>query len=166
MRLICPGCGMTASAEAWLNDAQCRDTIAAIVKLPSPLPAHVLSYLSLFRPESRALSWKKALRVVIELSALVNAGHIQTQGRVARPCPPGIWAAAIDEMVSRKDRLSRPLKNHNYLRQVAYDLADQADAATESRRNAAEQSGSYSQGAEPAERRSYSALDKLIHGED
>ena len=34
-------------------------------------------------------------------------------------------------MVERRPQLSLPLKNHNYLRQIAWQLADQADAGRE-----------------------------------
>ncbi|MBL4901080.1 hypothetical protein JYT85_01430 [Desulfocapsa sp. AH-315-G09] len=131
MKLICPGCGSVASAEIWLNDALCRETMAAIVSLPHPLPGSTIGYVSLFRPGKRALTWKKAKRLVNELAVLVTTGHIQVQGKVARPCPPGIWALAMEQMVERRDSLRLPMPNHNYLKQIVWELADREDAGQE-----------------------------------
>ncbi len=135
MKLVCPECGATASASSWVNDAEVREVLAAVVKLPGPVAAGCLPYLGLFRPGSRALAWKRARTLVAELSALVSPGHVQIQGKVARPCPPSLWVRAMDEMVARRDRLQLPVKNHNYLRQIAWGLAEAADAAGENRRH-------------------------------
>jgi len=142
LKLICPGCGSIASAETWLNDALCRETMLAVVQLPPPLPKITLGYLSLFRPGQRALTWKKAKRLAGEIAALAASGHVQVQGRVARPCPPRIWAAAMEQMIEQRDRLRLPMPNHNYLRQVAWDLADRDDAGREKVVRQSEASGS------------------------
>lgn len=152
MLLICPACAATASLDAWLNDADCRATLAALVALPAPLASATPAYLAFFRSEARALSWKKALKLVNALALLVGPGYVQVDKRPARPCPPALWARAIEEMQGR-NTITRPLPNHNYLRQVAYSLADQADAGQERDRNAQERSGNL---------RSYSATDKLF----
>lgn len=141
MKLICPGCGSVASAESWLNDALCRETLLAVAKLPAPLPLATLGYISLFRPGTRALTWKKAKRLVIEVSALAELGYVQIQGEVARPCPPRIWAQAMEQMQERRDGLTLPMPNHTYLKKVAWGLADQQDAAAESTRRTQEAQG-------------------------
>lgn len=131
MKLVCPACGAIASAEIWLNDALCRDAFAAVAGLPAPLPKTVLGYLGLFRPSQTGLTWKKSLRLATEISALTACGYVSVQGRVDRPCPPRVWAQAMEQMVERRQALSLPLKNHNYLRQVAWQIADQEDAQNE-----------------------------------
>ncbi|MDR3631737.1 MAG: hypothetical protein P4L42_15555 [Desulfocapsaceae bacterium] len=131
MKLTCPACGAIASAETWINDALCRETLALIAGLPVPLPKAILSYVALFRPQKTGLSWKKALRLVEEIKVLVKKGHVNVQGKVDRNCPPRLWAQAMDRMVERRVGLALPLKNHNYLRQVAWQLADQEDALAE-----------------------------------
>jgi len=141
MKLVCPSCGLTASAEAWINDAVARDLLLAVAILPAPLPKATLPYLGLFRPDKRSLSWAKAGKIVAELAMLAAAGHIQVQGKVARPCPPRILATAMEQMVERRDSIRRPLPNHNYLKQVAWQLADEADAQGESSRRKLEASG-------------------------
>jgi hypothetical protein len=46
------------------------------------------------------------------------------------------------EQMRENPKLRLPMKNHNYLKSVAYDLADAADAAAERRRTEDERSGS------------------------
>lgn len=131
MILTCPTCGSTHSAEGWENDIAARETLAAVVALPGPVGKSCLGYLSLFRPEQRALTWKKAKATIQTLAALVAPGWVQIQGKPARTCPPHLWAQAMDQMVERAATLQRPLKNHNYLRAIAWQLADQTDAGRE-----------------------------------
>lgn len=133
MKLICPSCGLTASAEAWINDAAARDLLLAVASLPAPLPKAMLPYLGLFRPEKQSLRWDKAGKIVSELAKSVQNGFVQVQGKVARPCPPRIWAQAMEQMVERRDSIRRPLPNHNYLKQVAWQLADEEDGKRELR---------------------------------
>lgn len=131
MKLTCPSCGAVASADAWENDVIIREAVQAVTSLPDPIPKVMLNYLSLFRPGRRALSWKKVLRLSREIATLAAAGHIQVQGKVARPCTPRHWHAGMEQMAERRQSLSLPLKNHNYLRQIVWQLADQEDAANE-----------------------------------
>ena len=141
MKLVCPCCGATASAESWENDMEARKTMQAIVALPREVALESLFYLGLFRPAQRALSWKAALRIVQELSELVAAGHVQVKGKPSRPCPPDVWAVGMRQMVAQRDTIARPLKNHNYLRQVVWQLADKLDADLEARRYQEERNG-------------------------
>ena len=147
MKLVCPSCGAQASAEAWRNDAIIRNMMRDLSSLPPPVQKGLFGYLSLFRPPRRGLAWKKAARLMRELGALVAAGHIEVQGRVARPCPPGIWAMGMGQMEERKGGLSLPLKNHNYLRQVVWQLADEADRDREAARRNSEMHGTRRPGA-------------------
>jgi len=131
MNLTCPSCGATASANAWENDLEAREALKAIICLQPAVAKAALSYYSLFRPATRALTWKKVKTITQDLTGLVAPGWVQIQGKPARPCPPHLWAQAMEQMVDRSATLSRPLKNHNYLRQIAHQLADQADAKQE-----------------------------------
>ncbi len=141
MKLVCPSCGLTASAEAWLNDIAARELLLAVVSLPSPLPHAALPYIGLFRPEKQALRWDKAGKIVAALAKEVGPGFVQVQGKVARPCPPRIWAQAMEQMVERRESIRRPLPNHNYLKQVAWQLADEEDAKGEKTLRLREASG-------------------------
>ena len=141
MKLTCPCCGAVASVEAWQNDLEARAVLASAIKLDEPIPRQLLPYLGLFRPKERALSWKRAARLIMELSALVATGHVHVHGRPDRPCPPSVWAMAMEQMAERGESISRPMTNHNYLRQVAWQLADKLDADIEARQYREERDG-------------------------
>ena len=68
--------------------------------------------------------------MVSDLAALVSAGSVQSGRAVARPCPPSVWGIAIRRMVDCPPK-QLPLKNHNYLVAVAYEIADETDRKRE-----------------------------------
>ncbi len=150
MNLTCPSCGAVHSAEAWENDIKARQALQATCSLPAELSKVLLPYLSLFRPAKRALSWTKSLGLILELQKLVAQGYIQVKGKPARPCPPYLWAQAMEQMSMRTD-LTRPMPNHNYLRQIVWQLADQADAGREQISRQAELDGSQRSKRPPAD---------------
>lgn len=163
---VCQNCGAVAPLEWFLTDAKHKECLKVAAKLPAELADQIMGYLSLFRPASgRVVTAGKALRLLTELAGLVASGHVQVQGKPARTCPPRIWAAAMSQMVERRERISRPLPNHNYLRQVAWQLADEADAQGERCRNEQERSGnlrSYEAAAPAARPRGINPLAKLM----
>jgi len=120
MRLICPSCGAIASAEAWENDAAARQALDVVVRLPGVVQSRVLPYLGLFRQGARGLTWSRALKLLQQLRHLVDAGTVRWEGGELRPCPPTVWAAALDAVLARRPK---GLKNHNYLRHVAWEMA-------------------------------------------
>lgn len=120
---------------------EARKTMQAIVSLPHQVAIESFGYLGLFRPLSRALSWKVALRLVQELGNLVDSGQVRVQGKPSRPCPPEIWATGMRQMVAQRGSISRPLHNHNYLRQIVWQLADKLDADLEARHCQEERNG-------------------------
>ncbi|MBM9605948.1 hypothetical protein [Desulfopila inferna] len=134
MKLICPGCGAVASAETWSNDELCRETLLVISRLPAPLPKATLGYLSLFRPGKQALTWKKALRLALEIEQLVAAGYVHVQGKIDRTCPPSLWGKAMEQMVEQRGSLRLSMASHIYLAKIAWDLAEQADYGTEKKK--------------------------------
>lgn len=131
MILICPSCGSAHSAEGWENDVIARQAFQAALKLPAPVQSALLAYLGVFRPAKQSLRWSTSLKLINELSVIVAQGYIQVQGEVARPCPPHLWAQAMEVVIARRHKLTKRLKNHNYLREVVYDIANQADAGRE-----------------------------------
>lgn len=144
MRLVCPSCGATHSAEAWANDPEARLALARVSEMPHPVGVWALPYLALFRDakNARALQWRKTRRLAEELSALVASGWIQRERKPARQAPPTVWAQALERIVDRPPgRL--PLTSHGYLCTVAYDLADDADRAAETARNLTERAGTF-----------------------
>ena len=138
----CQVCGAVAPPEFFFAGEQYEQAMVVFKGLPQAVQEQVFFYLALFRPASgRSSSPKKALRLLKEISALVNMSHVQVQGRVARPCAPRIWAAAMEQMAERRHSLRLPMPNHNYLKQIAYDLADEEDRKYEAEVHRREQSG-------------------------
>jgi len=130
VKLTCPACGAVASAETWAAE------VAARAALPGDMADVVLAYLALFRPAKNGLSWSRARKVLATLDEIIRRGHISVDRKPARPCPPAIWAEGLLAVRERFEAgaLTTPLKNHNYLRAVVYDLAERADAKNETER--------------------------------
>lgn len=120
MKLVCPSCGAVASMEAWQNDATFRYFAETLSKLPAPVMRNALPYLGLFRQGNKALPWRRALKIVSSLKELVAEDAIHWDGGETRPVTAEIWGNAIEATLTRNPK---GLKNHNYLRHVAYELA-------------------------------------------
>ncbi|WP_305042399.1 hypothetical protein [Geoalkalibacter sp.] len=111
MNLTCPSCYATHALEAYVQTDAQRELLAALVKAPPEVFRPLVSYLGLFRPPSRALAPERALRLVGEVLALCESSGSQA------------LAAALVETVEalrrkREQGQLKPLKNHNYLKQV------------------------------------------------
>lgn len=129
---VCQTCGTIAPIEWFLADAEHRKFAAIVAELPREVAPLVYHYLALFKTDAgRAMQIRKAVRLVTELKTMVAAGHVQVDRRVARPCAPRLWALAVEQMIERRDRLTLPMPNHNYLKSIAWDLADKADGKRE-----------------------------------
>jgi hypothetical protein len=138
MNGTCQTCGTVAPIEWFLSETEHRQLCGLLIQLPKDIEKTIFHYLSLFRPvQSRAIQAKKATRLLTEIKDLVATGYVQIDKKVARPCPPRIWAQAMEQMIERRDRLSIPMPNHNYLKTIAYDLADHADSKGEQTKNVA-----------------------------
>lgn len=128
MRLICPGCGTTASAEVWQQDVFARQVQPVLLKMPGIVQPYVLGYLALFRKDGRALPWRKTLKVVTALADLIGSRKVSWERSEERPAPPELWARAMDAVL---DRSPKGLTNHNYLRHTAFEMASGLAAKTE-----------------------------------
>lgn len=132
MRLTCPCCGAVCSVEAWLMDAAARDTVVAALGLPPGLGPRVLTYIGLFRPAKRALSWERAARIWGELAEAVNAAQVRRHGRLW-PAPLAHWELALDAVFEARDagKLLLPLHTHGFLFEVVCGIARAAEARGE-----------------------------------
>jgi len=102
MNGTCQTCGTVAPIEWFLAEVEYRQICAALVELPGDVQKVVFHYLGLFRPASgRVLAAKKAARLFAEIKTMVATGYVQVDKKVARPCPPRIWALAM-EQIDRK----------------------------------------------------------------
>jgi len=149
MKLVCPSCGATHSAEAWQSNAHARLCLKLACELPPGVSRRAIAYLALFRaPSGRGLSWSRALRLLRAIELLVKAPHISWQRKPARPNAPAAWAQALERIIENPPR-SLPLKSHGYLTAIAYEIADELDKSAEDRRIAAERNHTYHQQVRP-----------------
>jgi len=132
MKLTCPSCAAVHSAEAWTTDSLVRQFIKVVAEeLPADVGRRALQYLALFRPHSgRGLRWDKALRLAGELQDLVGDPEIQWKGKPVRPNSATAWALAMERMIENRPK-QLPLTSHNYLRAIAYEIANEMDRKKE-----------------------------------
>lgn len=105
MILTCSCCHARYSIDAANQDEAARDLLALKSNCAPQLWNPLIAYLGLFRSESRALAWDRALKLTREVLAL--------------DADPATLENALAETVeSLRGRSSKPLKNHNYLRRV------------------------------------------------
>jgi hypothetical protein len=131
MKLVCPACGATASLEAWLNDPTIRYFQERLIQLPSAVLPHAPAYLGLFRKHGKALPWKRALTLIKGLKDLVAMDTVQWEREETRPITAVIWGQAMEATI---DAGPQGLKNHNYLRHVAWEKAAELAAKREQER--------------------------------
>ena len=125
----CPVCHSQISLEAVCQDEAGRELLGILANLPGEASRALVQYLGLFRPEKRDLSNDRALRLAREALAL---------------CADSLrLSAAMSETVEaiRAKSGAVPMKNHNYLRQIVWQLADKLDADLEARRYQEERNG-------------------------
>jgi hypothetical protein len=133
MKLVCPCCGATLSIEALLQDGDARAAVQAALSLPGQLGGLILRYIALFRSESRALSWNRVAKLLTELNDQVSAREV-SRGGIVYTAPLELWQAAIEEMLTKRDKLQLPLKTHGYLFEVIAGMAGKAAGTAERKR--------------------------------
>lgn len=127
MRLKCPACRTLAGADAWAAEVDVEAVLDMCTQLPTEIGRRVLAYLALFRPASgRPMAWCTVRTRVEELKALVESADITWDRNPARANNPLAWAAAMDRAIGNS-RLELPLKDHRWLRKVAYGIAGDAE---------------------------------------
>jgi hypothetical protein len=128
MKATCPHCGTYGPVELFLADADAKAAVTLVDALPGELPRLVWSYLGLFRkPDSpRVMTWSRVLRIVRELDGLIREPRTQWKGGRVVDNHPGYWAEGIKVVMERdvSGKLQRPLDGHNYLRAIAYEMAE------------------------------------------
>ena len=130
MKATCPTCGTYGPLESFLTDDDAKRAVVAVGALPGDLPRLCWAYLGLFRKPggSKVLTWERVGRIVAELAAMATEPDIQWKGQRVVPNRPEFWAQGIQTMLDRDavGKLERPLDGHNYLRAVAYEIAEKA----------------------------------------
>jgi hypothetical protein len=135
MKLVCPACGSVNSLDSLIGHDGARAALAELAALSGPLAGAVLRYLALFRPEKRQLSLDRVAALLAELNPMILGACITRNGRIYA-APREVWVAAIDSILSSRDRLTLPLKSHGYLLEVIVGQVGKAEAAAESKREA------------------------------
>jgi len=130
----CPSCGFTGDIEAFLIEPEAKRAIARVAVLDPGIGKVIGPYLRLFGTGKRGLQLRRAVKLIDELAALVEAGEVCRDERVGvrRPASASMWLAGIEQMLATPP--SGPLHNHHYLRAVVFGLADSADAQAERQR--------------------------------
>lgn len=127
--MICPCCQTDFPIEAGINDVAARNAVKRAFGL-TPIGDLLLGYVQLFKPEKRALSMARVVKLLDELLPMIEAGRIEHKGRVW-PAPQDYWKAALEEMIGKRDTLTLPLKSHGYLLTIIAGAADKAHAKVE-----------------------------------
>ena len=117
MHLTCPCCNARFPVESSLTDDAARRAVAAALRLPPSTGDLVLRYLGCFRPQTRALAWDRAARLIEGLLDLIRTAEV-TRNTVTRAAPLDVWRYALECTLEARDAgtLGLPLKNgHAYL---------------------------------------------------
>lgn len=142
----CPSCGFTGQIEAFLIEPEAKRAVARVAALDAAIGKVIGQYLRLFGTGKRGVQLRRAVALIDELAALIEAGTVCRDERVGvrRPATPALWAQGIERMLAEPP--SGPLQNHHYLRAVVFGLADQADAQAERQREESAKAGRRSAG--------------------
>lgn len=144
MHITCPSCFETYPVAAGFLDADGKRLAALLAGMEPALGRAVIGYLRLFKPAKQGLRTARAVKLVAELAALVDAGDVCRDERALhtrRPATPAMWAEGIEQMLQQTGKLTLPLTNHHYLRAIVYGIADGADAQAERARETALRQG-------------------------
>ncbi|MFH1027798.1 MAG: hypothetical protein V1791_07340 [Pseudomonadota bacterium] len=108
MKVTCTSCHTIMHLESALEEAAGREFTAFISGL-GEVTRPLVAYLGLFRPPTRALAYERMLRMASEVLELSSDNQL-----LARALSDTVEAIRI----KRDEGDIRPLKNHNYLKQV------------------------------------------------
>lgn len=145
MKGACPDCGFQGELLAFLVDVEARQAIGEALRVPAELAPLVIRYLRLFRPAEKTLALNKATRLLRELSELIEVGNVKRRGR-SWAAPLTAWRDALASMLDTRDRLTLPLRNHNYLLEIVAGLADRTEAVAEIKVEQQRQRGAHREG--------------------
>ena len=119
MKTRCPACGATTSLDALLGHSDASQAFVASLNLTGELANPLVKYLSMFRSDSRDLTFERVAKLLNEIAPDIVAKKIK-RGHHTYPAPIGAWIWAINTILERRDqgKLQLPFKNHGYLYEV------------------------------------------------
>lgn len=147
---VCPECGMKADLSAFVSQGENNQALAAALEIPAPLGARMIRYLGLFRPVNKALSGRKAARLLSELRDVIASGEI-TRNKTTRPASLSVWSTALDLILERPPS-GLPLSGHGYLYEIVAGEADKAQAMGEQQREQSARRGDHNLPVKPRHR--------------
>ncbi|OHD24112.1 MAG: hypothetical protein A2Y38_12315 [Spirochaetes bacterium GWB1_59_5] len=130
MKLTCPACGSLSSLDALLGNEGAREAVMAALAIPAPLGKLLVQYLAMFRPAQRQLSFDRVASILGELLPMISAASIERNGRTWS-APQDYWRMALEEMLTKRDKLTLPLKSHGYLLEIIAGYGNKAEARQE-----------------------------------
>lgn len=130
MKLACPACGSLSSLDALLGNEGAREAVMAALEIPAPLGKLLVQYLGLFRPAKRQLSFDRVANLLNELLPMIREAKIERSGRIWS-APQEYWKAAIEDMLTKRDKLTLPLGGHGYLLTIIESYSNKAEAKAE-----------------------------------
>ncbi|MBL8499578.1 MAG: hypothetical protein JNL77_03175 [Nitrosomonas sp.] len=139
MRIVCPCCQTDFPIEAGINDVNARAAVQRAFTL-TPIGKLLLAYVQLFKPEKRAMTWGKAVKILDQLIPMIVEAKIEFKGRIW-PAPQAYWEQAIEQMIDGREKLTLPLSSHGYLFKIISGYADKTEGKRESQAEARKQGG-------------------------
>lgn len=130
MLLSCPACGAGFSLDVLIAHDGAREALTEAMGLNPAFGRRLLAYLGLFRSPNRHLSMDRVAKILREIGPDIKAARITRHGR-DWAVPMESWTWALDEIVSKKEKLTLPLKNHAYLYQMLVSTVDRAEGIKE-----------------------------------
>ncbi len=163
MQIKCPSCYAVFSLETAVALDAARAALSTALQMPAPLSGLIAQYLGMFRSAGRVLAFDRAERLMAELLPMLTEQRVERAGN-ARACPLPIWQQALERMVEHRaaGKLELPLKSHGYLLEIAFGLADKAEAAAEREAEERRRSGAHRR-AEPADQSNAATRSELYH---
>lgn len=124
VRLTCPGCGCRGDIEAFLTEEDGKRFAAMFAEMEPAVGKAIVRYLRMFKPPSSELRLSRAVALVADLVVLIEAGSVCKDERTnqRRAASPAVWAEAIEQLLSAPPS-DLPLRNHHYLRAIAFGIA-------------------------------------------
>lgn len=132
MKTSCPACGASSSLDVLLGNEGARDAVMAALAMPAPIGKIMVQYLGLFRPKKRQLSFDRVANLINELLPMIHEAKIERHGRIWS-APQEYWRMGMEEMLTKRDRLTLPLKNHGYLLSIIEGYSQKAEAKEETK---------------------------------
>lgn len=149
MKLVCPNCHETLSLAALIEHDAAREAVRLALEFPAPLGKQLMQYVSLFKPQQRALSMDRFASILSEITPMIQAAQIERNGRLW-PAPQGYWSQAFDTICLGKEKLTLPLKSHGYLLEIIAGYAQKASGQAEKRQEQGRRYGDFVTADKPA----------------